>query len=235
MRMAMREQNNGIVVLDGSLQRLPILTAWVKSSAVWWFRPSYPALGMSVKVGNAGANGWVADVKMTCHPERGMWRAYVHGSRFSERCETRYKVESVDELGARHVEGEGILRVYDGAIPDAEDGTELCIAAFPDGTVREVTVAEDETGTPSFVIGNPVEGSNWDSKPIYAFNNATGYFHLVTAFIDEAGEPMLSVAEEPSSGGYESYARDASGFYRRVECARDESGATMLQTGKVVQ
>jgi hypothetical protein len=57
----------------------------------------------------------------------------------------------------------------------------------------------------------------------------------VTAFTDDAGEPMLSVADEPSAGGSESYAKDASGFYHRIECAEDEAGAMALQTGKVVE
>lgn len=233
--MAMREQNDGMVVLDGSLQRLPILSAWTNSSAVYWVKPSFPPMSMRFLVGNANADGWAAQLDMTCHPERGLWRVYVPGRHFLARSETRYRVESVDDRGARHVEGEGILRVHSGAFPDAADRPQTCEATFPDGRVRRVMVAEDETGTPMFVVGDPVEGATPDPAPIYAFNAATGYFHLVSAFIDEAGEPMLSVADEPSGGGEESYALDASGFFHRVECAEDDAGAMMLQTGEVVR
>ena len=233
--MAMREQNDGIVVLDGDCGRLPpILDAWVNSSAVYWFRPPFPATGMTLMVGSARADGWAAKVKMYCHPKRGLWRAYVPGRTFTVRSETRYKVVALDEHGMRHVCGEGILRVYDGSVPDVEEYTAKCLAAFPDGTVREVTVAEDEAGEPSFVVGNPVDGASASAGPIYAYNKASGFFHAVTAFFDEAGEPMLAVADEPSAGGFESYAKDSSGFYRRVECAEDDAGEMALQTGEVV-
>lgn len=234
--MAMREQNDGIVVLDGDCgRRLPILNAWVNSSAVYWSRPPFPATGMDIMVGNALANGWSAKVKMYCHPERGLWRAYVSGKNFTERCETKYKVVALDEHGARHVCGEGILRVYCGSVPDMDEYTVRCLAAFPDGTVREVTVSEDDAGEPMFVVGDPVDGASASGGPIYAYNKASGFFHSVTAFFDEAGEPMLAVADEPSAGGFESYAKDPSGFYRRVECAEDEAGEMALQTGEVVK
>lgn len=229
--MAMREQNDGTVVLDGSLQRLPILRAWVNSSEVYWAKPSYPATGMIFLVGNADMNGWAAQLAMTCHPKRGLWRVYVPGAAFTARYETRYRIVSLDENGARHVEGEGILRVFDGAIPDVADSTETCLATFPGGEVREVTVREDSTGTPIFSVGGVVQGADADVRPIYAFNKATGFFHLVTAFVDEVGEPMLSVADEPSEGGEETFARGDSGFYYRVDCAEDSAGAMMLQTG----
>lgn len=232
----MREQDNGMVVLDGDCgRRLPILDAWVNSSAVYWFRPSFPASGMMLMVGNSGMDGWAAKVRMHFHAERGLWRAYVQGRNFKVRSETRYKVVALDEYGARHAEGEGILRVYDGAIPDAAEWTETCLAAFPDGVVRKVEVAEDETGEPIFTIGPAVEGAQADAGPIYAYNKATGYYYLVTTFIDEAGEPMLSVADSPSKGGDDCYAKGPSGFYYRIECAEDSSGAMALQTGEVLK
>ena len=232
--MAMREQNDGMVTLDGSLERLPILRAWVNSSAVYWVNPSYPATGMIFLVGNADMSGWAAQLAMTCHPQRGLWRVYVPGKAFTERSETRYRIVSLDEDGARHVEGEGIFRVCSGSIPDAADSTETCRATFPDGKVREVIVSEDSTGTPIFVVGDAVEGATPDVRPIYAFDNATGFFHLVTAFIDETGEPMLSVADEPSEGGEETFARGGGGFYYRVDCGEDEAGAMALKTGGMV-
>ena len=232
--MAMREQNDGMVVLDGSLQRLPILRAWVNSSEVYWVKPSYPATGMLFMAGNADMSGWAAQLAMTCHPKRGLWRVYVPGAAFTARCESRYRIVSLDENVARHVEGEGILRVFDGAIPDVADSTETCLATFPGGEVREVTVKDDSTGTPIFSVGEVVEGAEADARPIYAFNKATGFFYLVTAFVDEAGEPMLSVAEEPSEGGEETFARGESGFYYRVDCAVDSTGVMALQTGGMV-
>lgn len=229
--MAMREQNDGMVALDGSLQRLPILRSWVNSSAVYWVKPSYPATGMLFKAGNPGMDGWAAQLSMTCHPKRGLWRVYVPGKAFTERCETRYRIVSFDENGARHVEGEGILRVFDGPIPDIADEAETCLAAFPDGKVREVTVREDSTGTPTFSIGEVAESAEADIRPIYAFDKSTGFFHLVTPFMDEAGEPMLSVADDPAEGGEETFARGASGFYYRIDCAADQAGVMALQTG----
>lgn len=234
--MAMREQNNGIVVLDGDCgMRLPILDAWVNSSAVYWFRPSFPVTGMTLMVGNSGADGWAARVAMHYHAERGLWRAYVQGRNFKVRSETRYKVVAVDEYGARHVGGGGILRVYDGAIPDVEEWTETCLAAFPDGVVRKVEVKEDETGEPIFTIGQAVEGAEADAGTVYAYNRATGFYYRVTPFIDSAGEPMLSVADKPSPGGDDCYAKGTSGFYYRIECAEDSSGAMALQTGEVLK
>lgn len=234
--MAMREQDNGMVVLDGDCgRRLPILDAWVNSSAVYWFRPSFPATGMCLMVGNSGADGWAANVAMHYHPERGLWRAYVQGRNFKVRSETRYKVVALDERGARHVAGGGILRIYDGAIPDVAEWTETCLATFPGGVVRKVEVAEDEAGEPVFTIGPAVEGAQPDAMPIYAYNRATGYYYLVTAFMDEAGEPMLSVADEPSAGGDDCYAKGPSGFFYRIECADDSSGAMALQTGEMLK
>lgn len=232
--MAMREQNNGIVALDGSLQRLPILEAWTNSSAVYWAKPSYPATGMVFLVGNAAMDGWAAQLTMTLHPQRGLWRVYVPGEAFTEHCETRYQIVSLDSEGMRHVEGEGILRVYKGAVPSVADTVQNCYATFPGGEVREVTVRNDSTGTPVFSVGGVVEGADADERPIYAFNKATGFYYLVTPFVDDAGEPSLSVADEPSEGGDETFVRDASGFYHRVECAADAAGAMALQTGEAI-
>lgn len=230
--MELREQNDGMVVLDGTLSRLPILAAWVNSSAVYWVRPAYPATGMTFMVGDADSDGWAARIAMTCHPVRGLWRVYVPGKTFTKRCETRYRIVSVDDSNCRHVDGEGILRVYTGGIDDISDSVENCYATFPGGAVRAVTVAQDETGVPVFSVGEVVEGAESDVKPIYAYNKATGFYHLVTAFVDEAGEPMLSVADDPAdAGGRATFVRDASGFYHRVECAEDTAGAVMLQTG----
>lgn len=230
----MREQNDGMVVLDGTLQRLPILTAWVNSSAVFWVRPSYPATGMIFLVGDAKAETWAAQLAMTLHPMRGLWRVYVPGAAFAERSETRYRIVSLDDQGSRHVEGEGIFRVYSGKIPDIADSTDNCMATFPDGKVRAVMVKEDSTGTPIFAVGDVVDDADADVRPIWAFNKATGFFHLVTAFFDDAGEPMLSVAEEPSEGGEDTFVRGVSGFYYRVDCAVDTSGTMMLQTGGMI-
>ena len=108
-----------------------------------------------------------------------------------------------------------------------------CYATFPDGKVRDITVTEDYTGVPIFTVGGIIVGANPDTAPIYAFDNSTGFYHLVTTFIDGAGEPMLSVAEEPSDEGTATYVRDASGFYRRMDCFEDSSGKMALRTGEV--
>ena len=232
--MAMREQNNGIIVLDGSLGALPILPAWTNSSAVYWVKPSFPVTGMAFLVGNAAADGWAAQVEMVYHPQRGLWRAYVPGSVFTAHCETRYMIVSIDGECMRHVEGEGILRVHTGAFHGVADTVRNCYIAFPDGKVRDVAVTEDSTGAPIFTVGGVVEAAPGDVRPAYAHNNATGRFYLVSAFIDETGAPMLSVADEPSDGGEDTYVRDESGFYRRMDCATDDAGATMLQTGGLI-
>jgi hypothetical protein len=230
--MAMREQNDGMVSLDGTLSQLPILKAWTNSSAVYWVKPSYPATGMMFMVGNEAMDGWAAILSMTLHPKRGLWRVYVPGAAFGGRYETRYKIVSLDGEGAKHVEGEGILRVYAGKIADVTPQGEVSEVAFPDGEVRKVTVAEDSTGEPVFSIGDVVEGATAEARPIYAYNKATGFFYLVTPFIDEVGEPMLSVADKPSDDGFDCFVKDASGFYfRRIDCFEDETGEMALQTG----
>lgn len=238
----LNEQCDGIITVDGSLRHLPILRAWGNSSAVYWVDPAFPTEAMEFKVGNADMTAWAATLRMCFHPKRGLWRVYVPGRYFTGRCETRYKIVAQDERGSRHVAGEGVLRVYSGGIPDRNDSpveypAANCYAKFPDGKWRVVTVSEDEAGAPVFSIGGEVvsdaEFEGGQPSQIFAYNNATGLYHAVTAFIDEAGEPSLSLDEEPCADGEDCFVLDpATGFHRRIEAAADEAGCLTLRTGE---
>ena len=225
------EQCDGVVTLDGSHKRLPILSAWANSSAVYWINPQAPATAMFIKVGNANKDGWNCSLKAYFHPKRGMYRVYVPGKYFTGHYETVYQIVEVDENDSRHISGEGALRVYKSSIQEAEEIQIVACAKWPDGLVREIKIREDETGAPVFSIGEVVE-KEISQGEIYAFNNATGQFHLVTTFFDEVDEPMLTVSETPVNGGFDQFVADANGFYRRIECEEDDSGSMTLQTGE---
>lgn len=229
------EQNNGIVIIDGTTKRLPMLTAWKNSSSVYWVKPEYLASEMYFKVGSADGKSWAANISMFCHARRGLFRAYVPGLHFAGgRYETKYQIVTIDEEGCEHVSGEGVIRVFDSSIGEYAPFHVVARAGWPDGNVREITITEDETGAAIFTVGGIVEGEAPQGE-IYAHENSSGQFHLVTTFIDEVGEPMLSVSENPVNGGFDQFVADGSGFYRRIECATDESGSTTLQTGDKIQ
>ena len=230
--MDYREQNNGYVALDGSQRQLPILEAYVGSSSVYWFKPEYAAAEMSLRIGDARKISWSEPIRMSCHPKKGLFRVYVPGANFKQRCETYYQVITVDENGNKHISGEGIIRIYSSHISEVVDESIVAYAWFPDDKARSVTITEDEVGAPIFTIGDVVDAPIGKLQTIYAFNKATGFFHIVSTFFDDVGEPMLSVSEEAIEGGADRFVLDESGFYRRIECAEDDSGSMMLQTGE---
>ena len=224
------EQCDGVISTDGSYKRLPILSAWSGSSAVYWINPQAPATELDIKIGNSDKSGWNCSLKAYYHPKRELYRVYVPGKYFTGHYETVYQIVEVYENDSKHVLGEGALRVYKSAIQGIAESQIVACAKWPDGHVREITIREDETGAPVFSIGEVVE-KEISHGEIYAYNNATGQFHLVTTFFDEVDEPMLTVSETPVNGGFDQFVPDANGFYRRIECAEDDSGSMTLQTG----
>lgn len=233
------EQNNAVFTIDGRLRHLPILRAWKNSSSVYWINPSFPVEAMQFKVGNADMTAWAATLPMCFHPKRGLWRVYIPGKYFTGRYETRYEVSVTDEYGNRHVAGDGLLRVYASAIPDGTPSSpeSQCYAMFPDGKCRAITITEDDTGAPIFSVGEEMSiEDGFDeslAKPIYAYNNATGFYHVVNCLIDEADEPALSLDEKPSDGGEDTFVLDGkTGFFHRIEAGEDESGYLVLKTGE---
>lgn len=234
MRNPIQEQNDGMVSLDGSGRALPILNAFANSSAVYWFGTQVPYEGIFLKVGNEDKTGWIASCKATFHASCRMYRVYVGGRNFPKGCETVYQVMAVDDNGARHVCGEGKLRIARSAIDEHEASRE-CMAKFPDGEWRKVTVTEDEAGAPIFKVGEVAEEPPKDERDLYAWDNSRGFFFKVVGLIDEVGVRILALDQEPLGDGAESFAfDDATGFYRRVEAEMDESGAETLVVGEKV-
>lgn len=238
----LNEQNDGLVRLDGTQLRLPPLSAWVRSSAAFWFRPPFPCPAMSFKLGNADGTAYAATLAMTLSPPHGLWRAYVPGSFFTAHCETRYKVVCVDSSGGHHVCGEGILRVQGDAIPDSEDepiSGEGCYVQFPDGKWRKVTVFTDAAGEMSFLVEQDGfasdEFENTPTKP-FAYEKASGLYYALSGFIDEAGEAYLAISSDGVSGQSGAFALDPkTGLYHRVETVRDEVGEMAPAVGETTK
>ena len=236
-----REQNNGVIAPDGTSKRLPILHAWQGSSAVYWVVPAYPPSGMQFKVGSPDKGGWQAALSMSYHRKRGMWRVYVPGRNFRGHYETIYRLVSFDGEGGRHVEGEGVLRVHAGLIPDGNDDIVVTShVLFADGKWRKITVSEDESGAPTFVVGGVATSTeDFDETPKrpYAYNKATGMFHEISGVIDEVGEAVLVVSETPiESGGDATFALDEkTNLYYRLETVVDESGEVAVVAGETVR
>lgn len=230
----MREQNNGIVAIDGSSRGLPILYSWVRSSAVFWFSTNHQFTELSLKVGNADKSKWVGTYKATFHWSLNMFRVYVPSAAFKEGCETVYQVVAVDDEGGRHVCGEGKLRVRASSIPEDEPYKD-CKAYFEaDGKWRKVVVSEDESGHPAFAVGDETDAPG-EPTDIYAFDNAQGFYFKVSGVFDETHQPILALDDTPLGDGKETFVRDdVTGFYRRMDAMKDESGHETLVVGEKV-
>ncbi len=235
----LHEQNDGYVRLDGTRMRLPPLSSWKRSSAVFWFRAPFPCVAMSFKVGSADGTRYEATLAMTLSPPHGLWRAYVPGRFFGEHCETRYKVTCLDLSGGRHVCGEGILRVYGGTIRDADEeplSADGCLVPFPDGKWRRVTVFTDAAGELSFRVEQDAFSSDdFADTPeqAFAYEKASGLYYALTGFVDEAGEAYLSVSPSGVTGKEGAFALDPkTGLYHRVETVRDEVGEMAPAVGE---
>ena len=234
----LREQNNGLICLDGTQKRLPCLTAWVKSSAVFWAFPSFPVAVMSFKTGKPDGSGYNEPVAMQYHATRKLWRVYLPASSFTEKCETYYKLTATDENGDRIVFGEGMLRVYAGKITDTGEQTETaedCYALFSDGNWRRITVVSNSLGELTFSVAQtattPIAGQTF-SQP-YAYNRTTGKFYSLNGVVDSTGEAYLAVAEAPSEEGEKSYAKnETSGLYYRIETSQDATGTMTANVGE---
>lgn len=228
-----REQCNGVIALEGSGRPLPILKSWRGSSSVFWIKASYPTAGMVFRVGNGDKTGWAASLKMTYHRKRDMWRVYIPARYFIGRYETAYRVVSYDSEGDMHVEGEGILRVCSGIIPDInEDVSFTTFVKFDDGKYRSVSVSEDESGALTFSVGAvSVVSSQFDTLPDspYAYNRSTGLFYALHGTVDDAGAAVLYVDEEGVEIGEETFVLDeATKLYYRLESVTDEVGVNVL-------
>lgn len=235
----LREQNNGVVTLDGTLRALPMLSAWRHSSAVYWARPPFPCVAMAFKIADSAGETFIATFPMQYHALRGLWRVYIPGTYFQSKCETVYKIICTDEMSARHVCGEGILRIHGGAIADSADEpmkADGCFAFFPDGKWRRVSVFVDEAGEMAFAVtqeGFATVEFNAPPTTPYAYNPATGLYYAISGFVDDSGEAYLSVSSEGVDGRDSAFAKnDATGFYYRVEAGVDEAGETILSVGK---
>lgn len=226
------EQCDAMISPDGSYKRLPIISAWANSSAIYWINPLAPATALFIKIGNADRTGWNCSLKAYYHPKHELYRVYIPGKYFTGHYETVYQIVEVDENDSRHVFGEGILRVFKGSIQEVSDGQIVAWAKWPDGLVREIAIREDDVGAPVFSVGKIVD-KEVSLGEIYAHNNATGQFHLVTTFFDDVGEAMLAVSETPVNGGFDQFVADEGNFYRRIECGTDSSGFTTLKTGDI--
>ena len=233
-----REQNNGLIVLNSAYRRLLILEAWRRSSSVYWIRSPFPATALQFKVGKADKSEFAVILNAQNHPSRGLWRVYVPGRYFTDRCETAYKIVATDEYGNRTTCGEGILRVFSGTISDIEEEestSEECYAKFSDGKWRKVTIGEDEVGALVFEVStDAIDESHFEKVPAnpYAYNKAYGTFHAVSGFIDESGSPYIEIEQSPSAAGSETFAKDErTGFYFRIESFTDEAGAMAPQVG----
>ena len=229
---AFNEQCDAVISLDGSHKRLPIVSAWANSSAVYWINPQAPATALYVKIGNANKSGWNCSLKAYYHPKRGMYRVYVPGKYFTGHYETVYQIVEVDDGDARHVLGEGALRVYRSAIQDQADEIRECCASFPDGKCRRISISYDDTGAPVFDVSVDSFVSGVLPGPLFAYDKAKGAFFRVTGVIDESGTPTLDVAQEPADDGERKYFHDPkTGFYRPMDAAEDSSGVESLVTG----
>lgn len=232
MRNPIREQNNGIVSIDGTFRRLPILNAYVNSSSVYWFRTGFPYERLVLKVGNEDKTRWIAICKATYHASCGMYRVYVSPKYFPRHCETAYQVSAIDDKGSKSILGEGILRVYSSAIDEQERKID-CKAKFPDGEWHVITVSEDECGAPVFTVGEVAEEPPEDEVELYAWDNSRGYYFKVVAQIDEVGVRILALDQTPHESGEETFARDeATGFFRRIEGVKDDAGVETLVVGE---
>lgn len=232
---SLHEQCDGMISIDGTSRQLPILYAWHGSSAVYWINAPFVSSKLYIRIGKSDLSGFQTKLFAHYHPVRGMWRVYVPGTFFSAKCETWYQIGISDENEQNHVYGEGKLRVNASHIQVVDDKKKVSYAWWPDGKARKIVIEEDKVGEPVFSVGEIVDAPVGRIQEIFAFNKATGFFHSVSTFFDEANEPMLSVSDEPVEAGEDRFVEDVCGFYRRIECFTDESEATALQTGEITE
>jgi len=230
----MNQQNNGMVVLDGTLRDLPILRAWANSSSVYWVKPSFICDKMFMKVGNSEKSGWTATANGTYHPEYGMFKFYVDGKAFARHCETAYRIVAIDDKGCRTVCGEGVLRVSTPTIKDVNDDVRTCIVKFDDGVCREVIIENDTSGVPSFVILETAVQVDADPKTLYAYDKEKKqYFALLGVTVE--GNLTLELSETGTTGKDETFVIDkTSGFYRRMEAVEDDTQVEVLEAGSEI-
>jgi len=231
----MTEQCNGIVVCDGSGRVLPILTAYINSSAVYYAKMGFQYQRCYMKVGNADKSAWAGTVLGAFDVATGMFEFYVPGRYFSETCETAYRILAIDDYGHRTVCGEGKLRVGKVRISDINDAVRSNLVFFQeDGKWREVNIVTDSTGTPTYnVMQEPTEPPKGVLPgELYAFDTAKNKFFAISGYIDSVGVYALSVADTPSTSGKEDFIYDtATGFYRRAEALDDGVGGESLSIG----
>lgn len=231
----MKEQNNGYVVIDGSLRDLPILNAWANSSSVYWIRPEFPCEELYFLVGNAEKTKWNCKVKASYRPKHDMFKVYVPQTAFEEPCETYYRVVCVDDKGGRHVQGEGKLRVCKAGIIGVNDVVRVCLAFFEqDAKWRKVTISTDESGNPAYNVEKTPTDVEIVPFDLYAYNKSSKQYFKVTGEISDDGECSLVVDNEPTEEGVgKVFVSDTdTGFYRLMEAVSDEAGANALVAGE---
>lgn len=230
----MKEQNNGIVVLNGTLRELPILNAWINSSSVYWVKTNSVRDKVFLKIGNSDKSGWTATSEGRYQPGWGMYRFYVPPKSFIKTCETVYRIITVDDKGNRHVEGEGKLRVAKPMITDVNDEIRTVIVKFDDGKCREVYVELDSSGTPTYVIMENTVACEYEPEVVYSHNKQSGLYHALMGKVGKEGV-YLELDEKGKTGEDMSFVRDEdSGFYRRVESVTDSAGVEVLDSGEIM-
>lgn len=227
----MKEQNNGIVVIDGTLRELPILNAWINSSSVFWVKAEFVCEQIFMKIGKSDKSGWSATVSGRYHPEYGMFRFYVPCRAFTDVCETAYRLVCIDDNDSRHVGGEGKLRVRKPKIVDVNDAVRSCLVKFDDGKCREVVIDDDNVGVPVFTVLEEIVKVEEDPPILYSYDKGKRlYFALYGVTVD--GELTLELSQEGEEDKGDSYVVDrSSGFYRKVESVEDDVGVEVLVSG----
>lgn len=238
----MKEQTNATIYLSGdSSKELATVPAWRNSATVVWIHVPYYVASLAFKVGDAAATRYLYSLAGTYHPTRGLWRVYIPASRLSFAGNTYYKVVTADADGARTVGGEGVIKVIAGKIDDPDDEVARRAAVYCADTGKwyGVSVTRDTAGAPAFAVDEdaPLDAEAYEGagEQAYAYNDATGLYHAVTAVVDDSGHVALRCAYDGVEGGKEAFAYSGdTGLWYRIEAKEDATGNTTLCTGETL-
>jgi len=234
----MTEQHNGMIVVDGSGRELPILRAWINSSAVYYVKAGFRYQAMFFCVGSPDKTKWSGKVLGSYDVTTDMFEFYVPCEMFTESCETFYRVLALDDNGRRTVCGEGKLRVNTVRIKDFNDEIRKNLVYFEaDSAWRNVVIEYDDSGAPTFAVENdPTEVPvGVYPKEVFAYDASKGKFFKVYGSIDETGTPIVNVSQTPEGDGFDSFIYNTgTGFYHRAEAFEDEYHVESLQVGEAV-
>lgn len=221
-----------------------MIEAWKNSSQVVKVFVKTVYSGMTILVGNPNSGKYIVGAKGTFHPTRGYWHFYIPRSKFLYGGETLYEIDAVDiEKNARHVLGDGILRIRTNAldIEESEEGN------VPDSNAHDAYVKDDVNGNWFLISVDEAEDGDislslksivtenvpQDVSGIpYAYNKKTGLYHKVTVSLDDTGTPSLDVSSVGVEGETASIVfNPTTGLYYGLEVGLDDSGAMAIQVG----